>query len=505
MNAEIQKLKLLQAEDGSFQDSSGKASVLHTSIILSLLCKSSEKEELKEIKTKAVEFLLFRKNKNWEFGESLLSDFSALSTLAECDKSIINGSALAIITKRLTEIEEKEGGPYHSPDGKIDPATNAAIARFLSLFEVELPSLKIFNEQSGETFGISETEASKTAKSLSKKEIMESENTGMFTAEESKIMEIIYKKFDERMATFPPELRSVARSVIDKTISGNRDKQMSLMSFYTKQAFGKRGEQISDEIVAEMGLANIFFWTAFIIYDDFWDEDEAAQPKLLPVANIFARHYINYFITLLPKDSGFSDFFHQIMDNLDAANFWETQVCRTKVEGSAFYIPKTLPNYADYENKFRPASGHVLGPVAMLMLLGYKIDSSEIKNFIDYFRHYLIAMQINDDAHDWEEDMGRGHISTVVDMLSLDFGKKEGIIDLEKDLPGLKKVFWFKTIKKAAETAISHTEKSRRALKNIGVFEDTAPLERIINASESVAKKALAEQAESIKFLETYK
>ena len=57
---------------------------------------------------------------------------------------------------------------------------------------------------------------------------------------------------------------------------------MSLMSFYTKEAFGKKGEKISDDIVAEMGLANIFFWTAFIIYDDFWDEDEEAQPRKLP-------------------------------------------------------------------------------------------------------------------------------------------------------------------------------------------------------------------------------
>lgn len=461
---------------------------------------------MKEVKNKMTEFLLSRKNKNWEFGESLLSDFCTLSALTEYDKSIINGSALARITKRLTEIEEKEGGPYRSPDGKIDPAINAAIARFLSLFEVELPSLKIFNEQADETYDIPETEALKIAKSLSKKKNMEqSKNTGSFTAEESKIMGIIYKKFDERMAIFSPELRSTARSAIDKTISGNRDKQMSLMSFYTRQALGKRGEQILDEIVAEMGLANIFFWTAFIIYDDFWDEDEAAQPKLLPIANIFARHYINYFTTLLPQDSGFPDFFHQIMDNLGVANFWETQYCRTKIEDSVFYIPKILPDYADYENKFRPASGHVLGPVAMLMLLGYKIDSPEVKNFIDYFRHYLIAMQINDDAHDWEEDIRRGHISTVVDMLLLDFGRKEEIIDLEKDLSELKKVFWFKTIKKAAEIAISHTEKSRQALKNMGVFENTAPLERIINISENIAKKALTEQAESINFLETYK
>lgn len=507
MNAEIQKLKSYQAEDGSFQDFLGNPSVLYTAVILSLLCKASEDEDLNEIKKKMAEFLLVRKNKNWGFGESLLADFCSLSALAEYDKSIISGSALAVITRRLTEIEEKEGGPYRSPDGKVDPATNAAIARFLSLFEVELPSLKTFAEQIDKAYGFPETEALKIVKFLraNTKNSESIASTEVLSAEEAKIMEIIYKKFDERLDLFSSELRNVARTAIDKTISGNRDKQMSLMSFYTKQALGRKGDKISDDVVAEMGLANIFFWTAFIIYDDFWDEDEAAQPKMLPIANIFARHYINYFSGLLSKDSGFSAFFQHIMDNLDAANFWEMQACRTKVEGLIFHIPKILPDYADYENKFRPASGHILGPVAMLLLLGYRIDSPEVKNFIDYFRHYLIAMQVNDDAHDWEEDMRRGHISTVVDLLLRDFGRKEGAIDLEKDLPELKKVFWFKTIKKAAEIAVSHTEKSRQALKSMGIFEGIKSLERIIDISENVAKKALKEQDNSVDFLEAYK
>ena len=501
MNVEIQKIKSLQADNGSFTDLSGKPSVLYTAIILARLCESSE-EDLQDIKKKAAEFLLARKNKKWEFGESLLSDFCSLSALALYDKGIISGSVLAVITKRLTEIEKKEGGPYRSPDGKVDPATNAVIARFLSLFEVELPSLKEFSNQA--SAGVSETEALKIVKFL-QSDNRKIESINKFDAEESKMMEMIRSRFDERFNLFSPEFKILAGETIEKTIRGNPDKQMSLMSFYTKQALGKKGDKISDDIVAEMGLANIFFWAAFIIYDDFWDEDEEAQPRKLPVANVFARHYINYFISLFTQNLGFCALFNQVMDNLDGANFWETQACRTKVEGSIFHIPKVLPDYADYENKFRPASGHILGPVAMLVMLGYGIDSPEVKNFIDYFRHYLIAMQINDDAHDWEEDMRRGHISTVVHLLLLDFERKEGIIDLEKDLPELKKVFWFKTIKKAAEIAVSHTEKSRQALTGISIFENINPLERIINISESVAKKALQEQTDSVNFLESYK
>jgi hypothetical protein len=276
------------------------------------------------------------------------------------------------------------------------------------------------------------------------------------------------------------------------------------MSYFTKQALGKKAKKISDELIAEMSLANIFFWTAFIIYDDFWDEDEAADPHILPTANLYARHYVDLFTSLFPKEKGFRAFFHDLMDKLDGANTWETMHCRAEVRGSKFIIPDQFPNYGNYEFKYRPASGHVLGPVAILVKLGYSINSPEVRNFISYFKNYLIAMQINDDSHDWEEDLNRGHISTVVAMLleDLNWPKKE--IDLKTDLPELKKVFWFKTIARAAQTAVNHTKKSRKALRSISIFEDFSSLERLINITEKVAKDALEEQKITADFLNSY-
>jgi len=291
---------------------------------------------------------------------------------------------------------------------------------------------------------------------------------------------------------------------IEKTINGNRDKQMSLMAHYTREAFGKRGAALSDDMIAEMGLANIFFWTAFIIYDDFWDEDEDADSRMLPIANIFARHYVDYFSTLMPEETGFRPFFHKLMDGLDSANAWETEHCRTKVVDSVFTIPKVLPEYGDYEKKFLPAAGHAAGPVAVLAMLGYSVDSPEVKSFINYFRHYLIAMQINDDAHDWEEDMARGHISTVVDILLRDLRWGKPFIDLKKDADILKKTFWFSTIKKTEGIAITHTKKSRKALSAIGIFTEPSHLGRLITITENVAQKALKEQRDSEEFITSY-
>ncbi|HCU70562.1 MAG TPA: hypothetical protein DIC35_02265, partial [Candidatus Moranbacteria bacterium] len=225
---------------------------------------------------------------------------------------------------------------------------------------------------------------------------------------------------------------------------------------------------------------------------------------ILPTANLYARHYVDFFNFLLPEQSGFRAFFHELMDKLDAANTWETVHCRTKIEGNKFFIPQNLPDYGNYDFKFQPASGHILGPVALLVYLGYDLNSEEVQNLIAYFKNYLIAMQINDDAHDWEEDMRRGHLSTVVVMLLKDLAWTKESVDLDKDIVELKKTFWFKTIGRASQAAVDYAEKSRAALDALMIIENKAPLERFITDTENIAKKALKEQKESVNFIENY-
>ncbi len=431
---------------------------------------------------------------------------------------------------------------------RVDLGVNAVIAYFLSLQDVDLPELNKLIESAienndfeskffashcltvyfiskfykgGKKERLTDFILKKKSEAKSRLEILlaetaldnlkKKENKMALEAEkdeeEARITELIIKIAEKRFSALDGEIKNIAMQGIKNTIRGNRDKQMSLMSYYMKQALGKKGRGISDDTIARMGLANVFYWTAFIIYDDFLDEDEAADPKMLPAYNIYSRHYTDFFSTLLAKNTGFHSFFHTLMDGLDAACSWEMQYCRTRVEGSVFFIPELLPEYGDYEKKYRPVAGHILGPVAMLYLLGYKEDSPETQNLISYFKNYLIAMQINDDAHDWEEDMRRGHLSTVAVMLLKDYqekypGKKE--IDMDKELQKLKEVFWFKTIVAASQTSMRHTDKSRQALKSMTVLEYIAPLEKYIIITENVARKALDEQKKTIDFLDAY-
>ncbi len=431
----------------------------------------------------------------------------------------IGGIKLAQIVKRLTEMEVDEGGPYslEPKQGATDVGLNLAIACFLALQDIRLPKLDDFLEKrlSNITEPFGSAIEDKTVRSLIDKyqtlvgSVDKEEPIKQpiaYDDNEQRIMNMIRKKFDERFQAFSPTLRERAKSAIEKTIHGNRDKQMSLMAYYTKISLGKSGESIPDEMVADIGLANIFFWTAFIIYDDFWDRDEAADPRLLPIANIFARHYIDFFIAL-PDDKEFRPFFHDLMDKLDGSNAWEVENCRAKVEGSIFHIPATLPDFGDYENKYRPASGHILSSVAVLTQFGKELKTEDWGNIVSYFKHYLVAMQLNDDAHDWEEDLQRGHLSTVVTILLNDLKNsswKKQTIDLSTDLPEIRKIFWFTTMPQYVKIVLAQTDTSRKALRSISIIKEPDLLERIITTTENVARQAERESVDSGALLKEY-
>lgn len=440
---------------------------------------------------KKIQSLLAERDDAWRFPGTVYDTFTALTQIAHYDKNLLDGKALGAITNTLVSIESAPGGPYYSTFSEdnthpliFDRKTNTAIAEFLALYDIELPNLSTFLKQ----------------KEQEKKTVLKS----TFTDPEVIMMKKIHAQLKKRFAKIDPELRENALFVIERTIQGNPDKQMSLMPYYMQKALGKKASHIPSSLITEMGVANIFFWSAFIIYDDFWDEDEAADPKLLPVANLFARSYSDFFAGLEKQIPGFRKFFERLMDDLDGANAWETAHCRAQRKDGKLEIPQVLPKYESYMRKYRPASGQILGPLALLLLCGYSFTSKEVSNLILYFKHYLIAMQLNDDLHDWEEDLERGHISTALDMLLRDFGAEGTSIDLEKDIENLRATFWFTTLPRATKKALAHARKSKKALQSLKSISDPAPLFPFADLPEKIALQAIREQQSSLDFMSSY-
>jgi hypothetical protein len=404
-----------------------------------------------------------------------------------------SGKDLGIIIQHITEREIKEGGPYTATPGDpydIDLELNKVIARFLILYGIELPNVNAFLlENNVELFKL-ENET----------------DTKDLDLEEEDVKKGIWRTASTRFKELPDFFQERANFAIERTLKGNPDKQMSLMALHVKRALGDKGKDIPTSLIGELGLANIFFWSAFIIYDDFWDRDEAADPQLLPIANLFARHYIDYFSSLLPKTK-FQEFFHNTMDKLDSANEWETSFCRLNIIDNKLIYPTRIPDYGDYTVKYYPAAGHVMGPIALLLRSGYEVNSIEVTSFIEYCKHYLIAMQLNDDAHDWKEDLNRGHISTMVEALLIAWQKEypdRNDIDLTTDMLALEQLYWYKTLIPICNLILKHTDLATKALNRISFEGDIEALQRLIARNEDLARQAILQQKQSLEFIDSF-
>jgi hypothetical protein len=179
------------------------------------------------------------------------------------------------------------------------------------------------------------------------------------------------------------------------------------------------------------------------------------------------------------------------MDVLDNANTWE--IAHTR------FLPKSgllefVPDYGDYSQLANKSLGHALGPLAVLAQLGYQENSKEVKQFLSFFRHYIIARQINDDAHDWEDDLKRGQINAVGAM----------VLATTKDRLKLKEVFWQEVIQKACQTILEHIQEAKAILAESLFVENKSLLLSLLVPIELSAQKALTEQKEALEFVQKY-
>lgn len=309
------------------------------------------------------------------------------------------------------------------------------------------------------------------------------------TKQQEKLYNAVLQNVKNRLTAFDVSFKKVAFSFIDKLTKNNTDKQIVLLPYYFANSLKKKNNKISDELLIQLGTANLFGWIAYTIYDNFLDEE--GNPKTLSLANISLRETQNIFLNISPDNKNWQIFSQKILDQIDAANYWEITNCRNK---------KKLPNYGNYEKLAEKSLGHALGPLAILFSLGYNENSQELKQLTKFFKHYLIAKQLNDDAHDWEKDLKKEHINPVIVLLLKK--NKNIILSKEKDL---KKLFWENILDEVLQIILQHVKKGKLALKKCSVIMDKSIFEEMIIKYEKTAIKAIEEKKQTLQFLKTYK
>jgi hypothetical protein len=263
----------------------------------------------------------------------------------------------------------------------------------------------------------------------------------------------------------------------------NCKKSITLLPYIFYKSLGKNGKKISKELIIQCGLANLYGWIAYTIYDDFLDGE--GKREKLSMANVCLREVAHIYNSILPK-TDFADVFNETMDGIDKANYWEIINC---------YDKNKLPEYKDYSQLAEKSLGHALGPVAILYSLGFNQNSPEIKNTLIFFKNYLIARQLNDDAHDWEDDFKKGFINPImVKVFEKTSNKKQ-----------FKKNFWEKILVDISNIILNKVNVAKEKVKNIKIIEKPEILLSILESPELSAKKSISEHNETVKFINEYK
>ncbi|NTU66330.1 MAG: hypothetical protein HGB08_00200 [Candidatus Moranbacteria bacterium] len=322
--------------------------------------------------------------------------------------------------------------------------------------------------------------------------------------------EMIHERIIRKTTDIFPQSKGCAYSALSK-----QAKKMS-ESYYAKNItllpyeFHKSldiaiSSRIGSYAIEEFGVANLLGWIAYSAYDDFYDGEGKASE--LPAANLCLLELTAIFMKHAAGNKDFLSLFHEIMISIEDANLWEMENCRASLSGNGFHLPKRLPAYSDYSRLADRSMGHALGPIAIASMLGFKKRSSAMNGIVGMFRCYIIAKQLNDDAHDWEEDIRNGSLTPVVCMILKIWRKKNKNrteINLSKDIRTFQEIFWYQVIGIVCKDILSYAAKAREQLGRLDMVENKDFFDRMIEKEENSAKKAIEERSNTLDFIRSF-
>ncbi|HET7060078.1 MAG TPA: hypothetical protein VFH99_02030 [Candidatus Saccharimonadales bacterium] len=299
-----------------------------------------------------------------------------------------------------------------------------------------------------------------------------------------------------------PDLRASMLWSLEAMASSSNGPEIMYLAARFRQSLAKPARRRPPaNLIQTLGLANLYGWLAYTIYDDFLDEE--GKPELLSVANVAMRRSLENYFSALPSNRNFHRLVRQIFDTIDSANAWELAHCRFERRGDCLVVGR-LPAYGDLSKLAERSLGHALSPMAVLAAAGTSPTSAPAQQTLQAFRHYLIARQLNDDAHDWPEDLRNGHITPVVARLLKDLKVKPGEYSVDILLKGARPQFWNFTLPEICRQMRRHIRLSRQALKRSAVFQTENVVSDLLNSLETSVADTLHQQGQAKTFLKQY-
>lgn len=442
-----------------------------------------------------------------------------LFALYTCDHALVTGEMAAALAKRLLAAEQQPGGPYNASDDLLH--TNAAIAQLFRALGSPLPNVEAYITQS-----------------ITKDQLFHHPETAwIFIWPYQFVPDISVKVFlnDPRTKSLSTDLRHllelpphpVSRSApakISPTTAAVRDdiqhlpreiREMALRSWLGIAHVDKRHEiselnrMFADSLtlpvdantpIKALSMATYYAWMAYTIYDDFIDDE--GIPSQLPIANFMHRRSLQLFQSAVKQRQHFKVIEDQFND-MDIANAWELQHCRYSIKNGTITVTR-IPMYRTRLVLYKRAGAHALGPQLLLHLLP-DISAEQQRAVKTCLVHYIIARQLNDDLHDWKEDLANGHISFVVAFLLKKVRVTSGTHSIEQLTESMKKYFWEQGLSELLDIIDEHLAQSYDSLAQSTIMNKNSAF---VHATLTPIEESVKQSRETIDsqkdFLTTY-
>lgn len=453
-------------------------------------------------------------------------------------------SHLAQVAKLLVSNELKPGGPYRNKHGEITFEDNVVVELFLQNYDVNLSELRLFIEQSmpspeddicfsqfttlylyGQAFPAKLHKLPEDALGWRKLLIKKSKNypdksmVRVFeyiftlttnnaaskqrlsdtTSAENKLFKTVYMRAINECNVFTDPLQSQLKSLILKVQQADKNKEIALLAEYFASALVNVDRDTLAQHIENLGVANIFCWCAYTVYDDIIDGDSSGSA--IPVANVAMRKSLEWF-TNVDQERRSRDYFVETFDRMDQANAWEVDNARLKISADSIVLSE-IPNYGDLGVLSDRAAGHGIGVMALANML--RLTNADCSKVQYAFEFYLIARQLNDDLHDWSDDLNQGRCSYVVAQLLGGCSVQPGKYKLSGLQKSLQAYFWDVGFDNVCVEILMYCSKARQNLGGVSTFDQRSTFMNLVGSIEASVRESQHRYNEQRLFLQSYK
>jgi hypothetical protein len=300
------------------------------------------------------------------------------------------------------------------------------------------------------------------------------------------------------VAALPAELRNAAGPVLTRMVRGDINHEVILLPHFFAQSL-KTLPRVPLAKFRQLGLANLYGWTAYTLYDDILD---GSDPRLLPLASATLRWSLTAFSSAVPN-AAYQKFVQETFTVIDNANAWEMLHCRFGVANGKVTIGP-LPRFGKLDKLAERSLGHALTPLGILALQGIMPDDPRAAALLQALKHYLAARQIGDDMRDWQEDLHAGQCSYVVAALLAACRIPKGEQQLDKLVPILQREAWEHTMGHIGQTVHKQLARARSCLKRSGLVLAGSPVAHLLDDLEESTQRTMAQHDDAQAFLQSY-